>query len=301
MIVGIIGGILSAALQSGSYVFSRVFILKHKSSLELAVFSQLLMGIFGLVTIPLLLPFIQFPATSAFFILLLMCVLSFMAGQYGFFQTLRELEASRLSSLLGLKIVILAVTAMIITHTPLHFLQWIAIILCSTGAVGMNFTGGRITLKAAAWLIFMLVAYSVCDLLEAELIRQMNGRSLIVDSTAVAALMYLLLGVLTLPLLLKYRWSLRKCTDSLPYAASWYCAIILLFLCYDSIGAVFGNIVQASRGIISVMLGAWLLHLGYEHLEPRVGRKAWCRRFLMAVVMICAMSLYSYAQIFLKH
>ena len=296
MTVGILGGFLSAMLQSGSYVFSRVFIQKHGSAFALVVFSQLIMGIFGAVTIPLMMPFTHYPLTWRFFGLMVLCVLSFVAGQYGFFQTLREMEASRLSSLLGLKIIILAMVSMLVTRLPLHFLQWIAIILCSVGAIGMNFTGGRITWKGALWLGFMLLTYSICDLIEAELILEMRGSSLIADSTAVAALMYLFLGLLTLPCLLKYRWNFRKAVDALPYAVTWYCAIILLFLCYGSIGAVFGNIVQASRGIISVILGAWLLHLGYENLEPRVDRKAWCRRFLMAVVMICAMSLYSYAR-----
>ncbi len=296
MIVGVVGGLLSALLQSCSYVFSRVFIHKHKSSFELVVFSQLIMGVFGALTIPLMLPFSHYPHSLEFYSLMLLCVFSFVAGQYGFFQTLKELEASRLSSLMGLKIVILALITMVLSRTPLHFLQWIAIVLCSTAAIGMNFTGGRITLKAALWLAFMLFAYAICDLLEAELILQMNGNSLIADSTAVAALMYLILGVLTVPFLLKYHWDLHKCKDAVPYAISWYCAIILLFLCYGSIGAVFGNIIQASRGIISVAIGAWLLHLGYEHLEPRVDRKAWCRRFLMAIVMICAMCLYSYAR-----
>ena len=59
---------------------------------------------------------------------------------------------------------------------------------------------------------------------------------------------------------------------------------------------MYGNIIQASRGIFSVLLGLWLLHLGFKDLEPRVDRKAWMRRFLMAIVMIVAMFLYSYAR-----
>ena len=296
MLIGVVGGLCSALLQSGSYVFSRVFIHRHRGSFTLVVFSQLIMGVFGALTIPLMMPFTRYPGTWNFALLMLLCVLSCVAGQYGFFQTLREVEASRLSSLLGLKIVILAFFTMLLTRTPLHFLQWIAVILCSVAAIGMNFTGGRISWRAAFWLTFMLVTYSICDMIEAELILQMRGSSLIADSTAVAGLMYFILGILTLPCLLKCRFRLSLCKDALPYALTWYCAIILLFLCYGSIGAVFGNIIQASRGIISVLLGVWLLHCGYEHLEPRVGRKAWCRRFLMAVVMICSMCLYSYAR-----
>ena len=174
MTVGILGGFLSAMLQSGSYVFSRVFIQKHGSAFALVVFSQLIMGIFGAVTIPLMMPFTHYPLTWRFFGLMVLCVLSFVTGQYGFFQTLREMEASRLSSLLGLKIIILAMVSMLVTRLPLHFLQWIAIILCSVGAIGMNFTGGRITWKGALWLGFMLLTYSICDLIEAELILEMR-------------------------------------------------------------------------------------------------------------------------------
>lgn len=296
MLIGIVGGFFSAALQSSSYVLSRVFIHKYKDSFSLVVFSQLAMGVLGAATIPLIMPFSSYPLTWKFFGLMLLCVLTFMGGQYCFFQTLREIEASRLSSLLGLKIVILALISMLVTRIPLHFLQWLAIILCSVAAVGMNFTGGRITRKGAFWLLLMLISYSCCDLIETELILEMQGKSLLADSTAVAALMYLILGALTVPLLWKHRWDFGKFKAAVPYAASWYGGIILLFLCYGSLGAVFGNIIQSSRGIISVALGAWLLHLGYEHLEPRVDRKSWCRRFLMAVVMICAMCLYSYAR-----
>lgn len=56
-----------------------------------------------------------------------------------------------------------------------------------------------------------------------------------------------------------------------------------------------GTIIQVSRGIILVLLMVWLRHCGYEHLEPRAGRKARSRRFLMAVVMICFMCFYFYA------
>ncbi len=296
MIIGIVSGLLSALLQSGSYVFSRVFIYKHRNSFELVVYSQLIMGLFAAFTILPAMMFSSYPLTWKFFLEIFLCIFTFAAGQYGFFQTLRELEASRLSSLLGLKIVFLALITTCFTDTPLHFLQWIAIILCSISAVGMNFTGGRITGKAALWLIFMLVCYAVCDMLEAELILQMNGDSLIANSTAVAALIYFILGIFSLPFLSKYPLKLNRCKDALPYAVTWYSAILLLFVCFGSIGAVFGNIIQASRGILSVLIGLWLLHLGYEHLEPRVGRQAWCRRFLMAAVMICAMCLYSYAK-----
>lgn len=296
MITGIASGLISAFLQSGSYVFSRWYINRHKSPFELLIFSQLAMGIFGVLTLPAVLVFTQFPLTPLFWGMELICVAAFMAGQFGFFQSLKLLEASRLSSLLGLKIIVLALICLTVMRQPLHLLQWLAIVLCAVGAVGMNFTGGPITLRACLFLAFTLVMYAICDILEAELIWRMPAGSPIVNSTAVAALTYLLLGITALPFLAKTDWNAAKCRDALPYAGSWYAAMILIYLCYSTLGPVYGNIIQASRGILSVLIGVWLLHLGFKDLEPRVDRKAWMRRFLMAIVMIVAMVLYSYAR-----
>ena len=296
MMTGVISGLISAFLQSGSYVFSRWYINRYRNPFELLIFSQLAMGVFGILTLPVVLQFTHFPMTPLFWGMEVLCVLAFMAGQFGFFQSLKLLEASRLSSLLGLKIIVLALICLAITRTPLHELQWMAIVLCAVGAVGMNFTGGPITLKACLWLAFTLVMYAICDLLEAELIWRMPAGKPIVDSTAVAAVTYVLLGFAALPFLIRTGWKYEKCRDALPYAGSWSLAMILIYLCYSTLGPVYGNIIQASRGIISVLLGLWLLHLGFKDLEPRVDRKAWMRRFLMAIVMIVAMFLYSYAR-----
>ena len=61
MLIGVVGGLCSALLQSGSYVFSRVFIHRHRGSFTLVVFSQLIMGVFGALTIPLMMPFTVLP------------------------------------------------------------------------------------------------------------------------------------------------------------------------------------------------------------------------------------------------
>ena len=68
MITGIASGLISAFLQSGSYVFSRWYINRHKSPFELLIFSQLAMGIFGVLTLPAVLVFTQFPLTPLFWL-----------------------------------------------------------------------------------------------------------------------------------------------------------------------------------------------------------------------------------------
>lgn len=147
MIFGIVAGVLSALFQSGSYALSRVFMLKHNSRLNLLFYSQLAMGALGVLTLPLILPVVRFPWSGAFWGLMAGWFFAFVIGQFSFFQALREIEASRLSSLFGLKIVVLAVIFIAVEQRNLNFLQWIAVVLSAVAAMGMNLTGGRLSLK----------------------------------------------------------------------------------------------------------------------------------------------------------
>ena len=56
MFLGIAAGLVSALLQSTSYVCSANFMLKYKSPLRLVIFSQLVMGAFCLPFVPFLFP-----------------------------------------------------------------------------------------------------------------------------------------------------------------------------------------------------------------------------------------------------
>jgi len=55
---------------------------------------------------------------------------------------------------------------------------------------------------------------------------------------------------------------------------------------------VFGNILQSTRGIMAVVAGAALAHLGWHDLEERVDRATLIRRFAAAVLMTAAVCLF---------
>ena len=59
---------------------------------------------------------------------------------------------------------------------------------------------------------------------------------------------------------------------------------------------VYGSILQAARGVISVVIGAILLKMGLKEYEPRVGVFAWIRRLIMALLMAGAMAVYAIAR-----
>ena len=166
MLFGVAAGFFSAFLQSSSYVFSRRFLLKSGNSAQLVVCSQFIMCLFGAATLAAVFPFVRFPRDWSFFCLLGLFILFSNVGYFCFFRALREIEASRLSSLLGLKIIVLAVISLTILRQPISGLQYAAVFLSAAAAVGMNFTGGPLTRKGCLFLFATLLSYASADTTE---------------------------------------------------------------------------------------------------------------------------------------
>jgi cytochrome c biogenesis protein CcdA len=79
---------------------------------------------------------------------------------------------------------------------------------------------------------------------------------------------------------------------ALTYAVTWLAAMASLYVCFGFVGALFGNVVQSTRGIMSVVIGALLAHLGWHELEQRVDRATLVRRIGAAVLMTAAIAVY---------
>ena len=79
---------------------------------------------------------------------------------------------------------------------------------------------------------------------------------------------------------------------ALPFAAAWLLSMVFLYACFALIGPVFGNILQSTRGILSIVLGAGLARLGVEHLEERVPRAVLLQRIGAALLMCIAVWLF---------
>ena len=298
MLTGIIAGLLSALLQAISYVCSTGFMLKYKSSLRLVIFSQLAMGAFCLPFLPFLFPHRLLEVLPEFLLWTGAWIICFTVGQTAFFNTLRTIKASRMSSLLGLKIIVLSIIYVMIMRTQLSLLQWIAVLMSTVAAVGMNWSGGaRFSLKGMIWLLVTLVFYSLTDMTETHLVAMPKGGNIILDSLAISTVCYSLLGILTLPLLLKFRWTRKQFIKSLPFALTWYLSQVALFVCFGRLGTVFGNVIQASRGLISIGLGILLLAIGLGKLDSRITPAMWVRRIAAAILMTAGIVLYSVARL----
>ena len=79
----------------------------------------------------------------------------------------------------------------------------------------------------------------------------------------------------------------------LPFSAIWLVAMLLLFATFAIIGVVFGNIVQSSRGIISILIGYLVAAAGHQHLEQKVAHGVLARRIAAAALLSLAIALLS--------
>jgi hypothetical protein len=66
-----------------------------------------------------------------------------------------------------------------------------------------------------------------------------------------------------------------------------------LFACFGLIGVVHGNIVQSTRGLISIGIGYLLARAGHAHIEERVSRATMLRRVVAGVLMLLAVALFT--------
>ncbi len=294
MTYGIFCGLSAALLMSISYIFSKRFILRNGSPFLLTLYAQSLQGIFGIILLCCIWKNFSLPHTPHSVMLVLGAGVCHIFGNFCFFRTLKELEASRLSSLLGLKIAMLGLICMIFFGKEIRLLQWGAVLLATIAAVGMNFTGGRITLKAAFWLFMTLLGYSLGDLAGTYLFDAIQAESRLLQSLASVGTSSLVSALIIAPMffLKKNPKKLSLVLDAAPYAVCWFTSLLFLFDCFSNLGVVYGSILQAMRGIFSVLLGLLLIKLGFTGYEPKVGTRAWIRRFLMSILMFSALVLY---------
>lgn len=288
-------GFGAAFCQALSYLFSRHFTNRTGNPpLLLLVVAHLIMGVASVVTLIILVPR-HLPPLSEYILPLAGASLFCLAAQFGLFRVLSMVESSRVAPMLGTKVLALAVLSVFLTHLSLHPLQWVAVIACSFATWLLNEAGGRIPLRAVLTLALTVVGYCLSDLCIGVLMRRMADVRPY-PAIAATALTYVLSGLAVLPLARTTAvWRVRTWALAFPFAAAWFVAMCFLYACFALIGVVYGNVVQATRGIIAVVLGWFVAHVGHAHLEARVSRRVFRRRLAGAVLMTVAIVLYRLA------
>jgi hypothetical protein len=194
--------------------------------------------------------------------------------------------------LLGLKVVVLAAMAVVLTGQWLVAQQWAAVVLCGGATWLLNEAGGRIPARQVGVLMLTILGYCASDLSIGVLVRRLTGVHPFAPIVA-TAFTYALSALLVLPFAFRRSvYTVETWRTALPFALTWFGAMCLLFGCFALVGVVFGNIVQSTRGLISIA-GGWLLaRMGHTHLEGHVSRRVFWGRLAGATLMVAAVVLY---------
>lgn len=292
--IGILCGLATAVCSSASYLFSRFFVVQRRDAvIRLLMAAHLIMGFVSLILLPLVwspdIPPLRQYATP-----LLGSALFYLAGQGGLFYLVRDSDSSRVAPLLGFKIVILAGITVVFMGQHLNAGQWMAVVLSMAATLALTQSGGKLPLRSIIWLLVTCTAYSLSDLNIAWLVKSLAPLTPIRASLVGVCLTYILCGIVAVALL-PVTGCNRVMSDwkhAFPFAIAWLLAMAFLFICFGLIGPVYGNILQSTRGIISVIVGAGLARMGLDQVERKVSHKVLARRIAAAVLMCVAIWLF---------
>jgi drug/metabolite transporter (DMT)-like permease len=304
--LGVVSGLAAAFFSAVSYLVSRHYGLGQRAmgrkgaALRLLAVSHLLMAA---VCIPF--TWAAWPASPPplrlFALPLALSVGFYLLGQSSLFATLKRVEASRMAPLLGLKIVMLAVIVSFVLGHVLDTRQWLAVALSVAAAVMLQAGRGAVPAGAFGFVLSCCLCFAISDIfilrlidgLRAEAIESSEVISRLHAGGLAMALAYGLCGILFVPLVVALRPYTRTDWEAAAqYASAWLLSMVGLYCCFGLVGVVFGNILQSTRGVMSVAIGAALAHLGWHELEQRVDRATLLRRLAAALLMTAAIALY---------
>ncbi|MDH4202880.1 MAG: DMT family transporter [Phycisphaerae bacterium] len=294
VLLGIGLGLGAAFFQSLSYICIRRFNNRHDDNIiALLALSHILMG---LISIPLagwLWPE-SMPPLSSYGLSLLGTSGFYLLGQFFLFAAIIHSEPSRVSPLLGLKVFILAMISVVFLNQHLNTSKWVAVILTTAAVLLLSHSGKRLEGRFILPGLLACLSYCLSDLCIKVLVDHFAFLGILRGAVLATALSYIVCGIFgAVVVALNPKHSTRDTwLYAVPFAISWFLAMICLFSCFGLVGVVFGNILQSTRGMLSIVLGFVIAHIGFEALEPKPSMRIIVQRLVAAVLMTGAVVLF---------
>lgn len=297
---GIFCGLNAAVLMAVAFLCSSAAVRRHPQlgTVGLLARAHVIMGVLG----ALLLPAVWSPAllsgVRVWLPVTLGGVFAYLIGQGGMFMAQRSAASSRLVPLLGLKLIFLAfINAVILRSEVYGFWQFAGIACTLLAAVVLNRTGGPLPWTSLGWVILACSGFSLSDTFIralAQVLGDLGVAGLQQQAMLGVCLSYIgsgLIGLLLLPAGGRHQGQVWL--HITPFAVSWIISIVFLFACFALIGTVSGNIVQSTRGLWAIVLGALVGRAGHTALEEKAPWSLVGRRLGAALLMFLAIILFN--------
>lgn len=292
--LGIGFGLGAAVFQSLSYLCIRLFNKRHNNTIiTLLALSHILMGIVSIPLAAWLWPG-SMPGVGVYLWSLLGTSGFYLLGQFFLFAAIIHSEPSRVAPMLGLKVFILALISTLFLGQHFGPGKWIAVVLTTVAVLLLSGSGKRLESRFILLGLLACVSYCLSDLCIKVLVGHFAFLGILRGAVMATALSYILCGVIgAAAVAMNPKHSTRDTwLYAVPFAASWFLAMIFLFSCFGLTSVVFGNILQSTRGIISIILGFIIAHIGFEALEPKPSKQTIIKRMVAGLLMTAAVVLF---------
>ena len=171
--------------------------------------------------------------------------------------------------------------------------QYSAIVLAAFAAMLMNWSKGKLDFNGMGFLLMALVGYAFSDMGIQLVVAHLECSNPIVGGLGGYVLTYGTMGIGALLLMKPLKVSWKMVVGALPQGVCWTISMWGLYVCFGLLGAAFGNVIQASRGVVSLVLGIVLSYFAVNGLEQKQSWQVWLRKALAAILMFGAIVLYA--------
>lgn len=298
--LGWMTGLLCALFHSLCYLASKRHTLRHPgASTDLLLQGHLLMMV-GAIPIMIFLWPSPFPPLPGLLLFLFGSSLFYAGGQWFMIEAMRLTEPSRVSPLLGIKVIIMGIVATTLMGHNLTAGQWGGLALCTLGAISLGKSGGTLSKAAAFRILLAAICYVCSDSCIERLVHHHVKQGMPVFDAAIFSLglTYGFLGLIAGLFAIRDQTRSEKkpfpFRDVAPFALFWLLAMAMYYITLGLVGPVLGVALQSTRGIVSICLGALVAKRQHQsgieqHLEPKV----FLLRLLAGLFMFGGIILYT--------
>jgi drug/metabolite transporter (DMT)-like permease len=285
-------------LHAATYLFSRRFMkVEGRTAGQLACLAHIVMGAISLA----LLPFFWHTPDQGWLVIawpLLGCTGFYMSGQICFFRAIRSIEPSRVASMLGVKIAVVAVIVIIAGAGIVSPMQWAAVLLAVIAIRLVNVRPGPshepTPWGAYLWIAGTCAGFALSDFHIGLLLEKLSEARGPQSSAFAVTLSYILAGTGALLFLPLYRRSTRQAWKAtIPFSIAWYASMMTFYIAIGLLGVVGAVILQSTRGIWAIGLGILIAHLGHVHIERKMPTRQRLIQIGGALLMCLAIGLYA--------
>lgn len=291
--IGISCGVLAACFFAISYLVSGHALRKFKvTSLQLLALSSFWQGLIAFS----ILYFIWEPLVKPTDTILALWVtfLGYVFAQFLFFWTLRFISASRIAPLMGVKIIMVFIIALILFEETFTTKKGLAILAIVFSAYCIQQSTTPVSIKGLLGILASITCFGISDT-GVKLLTISLQETQHVAPGILGAVLATCMGFMVSSLLLLPKFKIKDSSKgynkfAFIHAISWMLAIMFLFISIDRSGVVTGIILQALRGPISIILAVVAARFGLAHLEEKQSKTAYLKQFIASLSMIASIA-----------